>query len=606
MAGIQITGLASGLNWQNIINELIAADKAPETQWESEQSTNQTEVSSLSTLQTDLQSLQSAADALSTGTTFSASSATLSETSLGWSASAAPNTDSGTYSFDVTKLASNSVLSGAADVGAKLSTSSDVSGVTVGTMNVATPVTPGTFTIDGAKVTVTSSESLQDVFSAISTATSGAVTASYDPTGDKVQLLSSSNITLGAANDTSNFLSSMGLYNNDSDSITSESALGSVSTSATLADAGFKSSISDVDSNGNGSFSINGVNFNFNVNTSTVQSILNNINSSSAGVTATFNGANSQFTLTNNSTGDTGIAVNESSGGLLAAMGLTTAGGSTFSEGSNAQYTINNSGPFTSSSNTLDASLDGITGLSVTATSLGTQNVTVAPDTSGISTAVNSLISAYNTVQTYITAQTQITNSNGTVTTNPLSGDQDAVQMQSDLQNILFNSVSSATGSISALDQIGIGFSGTSPLLSIQDQTTLNNAIANNPSGIAQIFNGSDGIVSQLDTYINNATSSTGSIAAETNALNSENDNLETQITNLNTQLTSTQQQLTTEFTNMETAEEQYQEESSTLTAILNGGTASSSSSSSSSSPSTTQSSANANASTSSATSSTA
>jgi flagellar hook-associated protein 2 len=598
MAGIQITGLASGLDWQNIINELITADRAPETQWKAQQTTDQNQISSLATLNTDLTAFQTAADAMSTGNTFSATTATVGDPTSGWTANAGASTNLGQYTFDVTKLATTSVLTGASNVGSAISSTSNVSGVTIGTMNVATPITAGVFTINGAQVTVSQSESLQDVFTAIAAATSNAVTASYDPTTDTIQLSSSSPITLGAENDTSNFLSATALYNNGTGTITSANALGSVAINSTIADSGLKQAITDVDSSGNGTFSINGVAINFNVNSDSIQNILTDINNSSAGVTATFNNSDSQFTLTNNSTGDTGISLSEASGGLLAAMGLTGSG-ATLSQGENAQFTINGSSTFTSASNDLNAGVDGINGLTVTATSTGTQTVTVATDTSGISSAINNLISAYNTVQTYITSQTQTTtNSDGTVSTSTLSGNQDILNMQSDLQNMMFNSVSGLTGGITSLDQIGIGFTGTSPLLSVQDTTQLNNAIQSNPAAISQLFTSlPNGIVAQIDNYVTDATGSSGVIATQTNALNQDSTNLTNQINTLESQLTQEQAQLTTEFTNMETAEAQYQSEESTLTAILNGGTASSSSSSSSSTPTSTEESANANAS---------
>ena len=155
MAGIQITGLASGLNWQNIISELITADKAPETQWEGEQTTDQSTITSLSTLNTDLQAFQSAADSLSTGTTFSATTATVGDPSSGWSATATAGTDLGQYTVNVSQLATTTSLAGATDVGAPISATSNVSGVTIGTMNVSTPITPGVFTVNGAQASVT-------------------------------------------------------------------------------------------------------------------------------------------------------------------------------------------------------------------------------------------------------------------------------------------------------------------------------------------------------------------------------------------------------------------------------------------------------------------
>ena len=605
MAGIQITGLASGLNWQNIITELIAADKAPETQWTTQQTTDQNQVSSLATLNTDLTAFQTAADSMSTGTTFTAATATVGDPSSGWTAQAASGTNLGQYAFDVTQLATTSALAGAANAGGPLSTTSDVSGVTIGTMNIATPISAGVFTVDGAQVTIASSDSLADVFTKINAATAAtgnAVTASYDPTTDKIDLTSSAPITLGAENDTSNFLTATGLYNNGTGTISSADALGSVGLNATIADSGLKQAVTDVDSSGNGSFSINGVSIDFNVNTTTIGTVLNDINNSSAGVTATFNSASSQFTLTNNSTGNTGISVSEASGGLLAAMGLN-ASGATMNQGKNAEYTINGSQTFTSASNNLDASVDGINGLTVNATTLRPQTVTVATDTSGISTAINNLISAYNTVQTYITSQTQVITSNGTTTPSTLTGNMDVTQMQTDLQNMMFNSVSGLTGGITSLNDLGIGFTGTSPLLSVQDSSKLTAAITSNPSGVAALFTTlPGGLVSQIDNYVTNATGPSGVIAVETTNLNSEVASLTTQIDTLNTQLTAEQAQLTTEFTNMETAESKYQSEASTLNSILGTSSSSSSSSSSGSSSTATQQNAFANASSSTAT----
>jgi flagellar hook-associated protein 2 len=602
--GIQITGLASGLNWQNIVTELVAADRAPETQWKAQQTADQNQISSLTTLGSDLTALQTAADSLSTGTAFSARSATVADPTSGWSASASAGTATGQYVVNVTQLASTAILSGSSNVGAALSTLTDGSDLTVGTMNIATPITPGYFTVDGARVSIAQSDSLKDVFASISTATNGAVTGKYDPGTDTIQLTSTvatvpptlppsyNPIVLGAANDTSNFLAATELYNNNNTgAISSANPLGSLSMGATIADSGLKLPVTDVDSSGNGTFSINGTSIKFNVNTDTLQTIVGRINNAGAGVTATFNGGNTQFTLTNNSTGDTGISVSEASGGLLEAMGLNST--STFAAGTNAVFTINNNGPFTSATNNLDASVDGINGLTIDATSTGPQTITVGKDTSGITTQINDLISAYNTVQTYITAQTQITtNSDGSITAATLAGNQDITGMGTDLQNLMFNSISGMTGSITALDSIGIGFTGTSPLLSVLDPTKLATSIADSPDQISALFTGyPNGLGAQLDAYVAHVTSPDGVIGVQTTDLTQQSSSITDQISTLESQLTQEQTQLTTEFTNMETAESQYQSELTTLNSILGTGTTSSSTTSSSQ----TQQNANAN-----------
>jgi flagellar hook-associated protein 2 len=110
----------------------------------------------------------------------------------------------------------------------------------------STAITAGTFTVNGKQVTVATTDSLQDVFDAIASATNNAVTASYNSTTDEITLLkSSSAITLGSAADTSNFLQVAQLYNNAGTSVSSTSALGRVNTTATMSDADLATAISD-------------------------------------------------------------------------------------------------------------------------------------------------------------------------------------------------------------------------------------------------------------------------------------------------------------------------------------------------------------------------
>ena len=49
----------------------------------------------------------------------------------------------------------------------------------------------------------------------------------------------------------------------------------------------------------------------FNASTDTINSVLQTINDSAAGVTATFDASNNQFQLTNTTTGDVGISLQD-------------------------------------------------------------------------------------------------------------------------------------------------------------------------------------------------------------------------------------------------------------------------------------------------------
>ena len=204
----------------------------------------------------------------------------------------------------------------------------------------ANPVTAGTFTVNGKAITISTSDTLQSVFDQISTATGGAVTGSYNASTDEISLASSSPIVLGSATDTSNFLQAAELYNNGTGTITSTSALGGINLNSTLSSANLATAISDGGS-GNGEFLINGVQINYNASTDTINDVLQRINDSSAGVTATYDGVNNSFKLTNKTTGDVGISMQDVTGNFLAATGLSSG---TLQRGTNLEYSINGGG----------------------------------------------------------------------------------------------------------------------------------------------------------------------------------------------------------------------------------------------------------------------
>jgi flagellar hook-associated protein 2 len=588
MAGIQLSGLISGsFDWQSVVSQLIAIDSTPVTNLQTDESTNNTKISALAQLKSDFTALQTASTGLQADGVFNGVTAASGTPNSTWLATAANGTPAGNYTIAVSNLATPASLSGASNIGSPLSTTADVSALTLATLPTATAPTAGSFTVDGQTVTVALTDTLQDVFDKISTATGGKVTASYDPSTDEVTMASNdgSEVLLGASNDTSNFLSAMRLSNNATDTTTSSGKLGSVAMAATLANADLSTPLSGQDASGNGSFTINGVSIAYNTGTSTVASVMSSINNSSAGVTASFDPTDDRMILTNNSTGDVGIGVADTIGNLMASLGLTT--GSTFTHGLNATFTINGGAPATSQSNVLTAASTGVTGLSVTVASADTQTIGVTPNTNGMNTAIQGFITAYNTVQDDISAMTAVsTNASGTVTPATLTGDSEVSIWADDLRNLAFNSISGLTSGITSLDAIGIGFTGTSNDLSVTDQTTLTNALSTNPTGVGNFFQDpTKGFAAAFNTYTNNVlNTSTGDIAVETATLNSENKSDADQITKLQAALTEEQTNLDTEFEAMQTAQSQAASDES----IINGLSGSSSSSSSSSSSTTT------------------
>jgi flagellar hook-associated protein 2 len=590
MAGIQLSGLYSGMNWNAIIQAIVAADSIPITQLQATQTSNQAKITALTGLANDFSSLQTATDGLGDyGTNvFAARTATATPADVNvtaWPASADQTTAVGTYTVAVSSLATASALAGATGISASLSPTADVSGTTLANLDTATAVTAGTFTVNGAQVSVALTDSLQDVFNAIGAATGGAVTAAYSASSDRITLTSTSGaIVLGAANDSSNFLQAFKLGNNGTSSVTSSGTLGSASLSSPVSSAGLATALTGLGSDGSGSFTVNGVAIAYHANTDSLTTVLDAINNSSAGVTASYDPLRDQVVLTNTVTGDLGVAVADTTGNLAAALGLTS--GSTLERGTQASFTVNNGPVRTSSTNALDATALGVPGLSLTVTSTGTQSIAVAPDTTRMTTAINAFISAYNQLQTDITNDTQITSTNGTPKTSILSGNSEVAQWGSDLRDLVFKSISGLAGGISSLDQIGVGFAGTANQLSITNPAALQSALATNPQGVADFFqSGTSGLANQVSTYLNATRSDDTGIQSDLNATDVQ---ISAQITTMQERIALEQQTLTAEFAAMETAIQQSQAEQATLSG--------SSGSSSSTQGSTTNSAAYANA----------
>ena len=554
-SSLAISGLASGFDWQSLVSQLVQVERAPETQLQNQQSTIQQQNNALGSIKTELSVLQNAVNVLKDPSFFGSRTALSSDTTLA-SATAAAGTAVGAYSFTVSQLASAAMLQGATGAGAALSSSSDVSSLTLSSAGFATAVTAGTFTVNGKQVQVDPSDTLQGLFDKISAATGGAVTASYSATGanaDKITLSSGSPIVLGSATDTSNFLQVAKLSNNGSGTVTSAASLGAVKTTGALSQANFATPISDGGS-GAGAFIINGVTISFNASADSVANVISRINDSAAGVVANYDPTNNRFTLTNKNTGDVGIFVQDVTGNFMTAAGLT---GGALVRGNNLLYTVNSGPQLSSQSNTLAADSSGITGLSVTALAKGTFNVTVGSDTSKIKTAITNLVTEYNKVQSVINTQTaSTTDSTGKVTAGLLAGDQDTETLTSTLRGLLTGAVSTISGQPLNLDSLGYISNGNDDSLSSADLSGLDSALATNLSGLKDLFtNSSSGLAVKLSSFLDATVGDGGSLVTHQANLTKQSTDIDTQIGNIEKQVLVYQQNLTDEFVAMETAE---------------------------------------------------
>jgi flagellar hook-associated protein 2 len=216
-----------------------------------------------------------------------------------------------------------------------------------------------------------------------------------------------------------------------------------------------------------------------------------------------------------------------------------------------AYFTIDGTG-ITSSINTVTSALSGVT-LSLSAASIDStgnspQTLTIAQNTSAQSSAINNFVTLYNTLVTTmgtLTAFSSTSTSQGV-----LLGDSTLNMIQNQLATIVANGVKNGNTTTS-LASIGVTL-GADGTLSI-DSTALNNALQNNQSTIATLFNSTNGVAEQLNTNITNYLSTTGAIATRTNAINSDLTNLTTQQTNLTDYQTQLTSMYTAQFTALNT-----------------------------------------------------
>jgi flagellar hook-associated protein 2 len=568
MSGIQVSGLIanSAFDWKSVVDQLIAADSQPITKLNTDKTANSDKSTALAAVQTSLQDLQDSLQSIRTGDIFSSRNVSTDTASSTWKSSSVTGAAIGSYKIAVSQLATAAQLRGVSNIGSSLASSSDVSNLTIANLRTSTAVTAGTFTVDGHQITVALTDSLQDVFDNIAAAT-GDVTASYDSDADGITLTrASGELVVGAGNDTSNFLSVFKVANNGTSTASSSAGLGTTKLTAPLASSGL-AAITAVNGSGVGSFAINGVTISYNVNSDNLGAVLNRINSSTAGVVAAYDSANDRVLITNKTTGDTGIAVSEATGGLLGAIGITTAGGGTLVHGKNALFKVNNGQTLTSASNTLDASVHGITGLSVTVNSETTQTLQVESDTATMQSAIQSFIDKFNATQDLIETDTKITVSSTGAKTSILSDNREVQDWGRKLQSLAFEAVGGLNGTVTRLDNLGIDFNSTSGHLTIKDSGKLATALGDHPDDVQSFFlKSSTGFVPKLFGYLTNVISADG---AQQSRLTKANSDIDNQIKTLQSRLDSEREQLTNSFIAMLDAQSSAKNQQSYLTSAF-------------------------------------
>ena len=547
-----ISGLASGFDWRALVDQLTQVERSPQTRLRTEQSSIELRKNAFASIATQLTVLRNRVTALKDTSLYSARSTTVSDSTLA-SSTAAASTPQGSYAFAVTQLATTAARVGTSNVAASLSGSDDVSGLTLADASFASAVTAGSITVNGRQVTIATSDTLQQVFDKVSTATGGQVTGAYSATTDKITLSSAAEIVLGSATDTSNFLTVARLSNNGLDTISSTSALGTLKLNSKLSTAPLSVGINDGGA-GLGAFKINGVQIDYNATTDSISDVIKRITDSGAGVTASYDSINDRFRIANKTTGDLGIALEEVTGNFLAATGLSA---STIERGKDLLYTVNGGGQLASHSNTATGDSSGIEGLSVTVLKENSSfTIGVNADTTKVKTAIQDFIADYNKVQSLIDTDTaSTTDAKGKVTAGTLASESDASSISSRLRSILNAQVSGLTTALKQVEGIGIASNGNDNSISIGDSETLDAALANNLGAIQNLFaDSAKGVAVKLDEYLEKTIGDDGTLIGRQDRLGKQSVEIDTQITDQEKVVQSNRQRLISSFLAMESA----------------------------------------------------
>lgn len=208
----------------------------------------------------------------------------------------------------------------------------------------------------------------------------------------------------------------------------------------------------------------------------------------------------------------------------------------------NADFTVNGI-QIVKSSNTVTDAIPGVT------LTLNKENtaaaLTVAHDTSAVSTAVSGMVDAYNALASQVKSRSAY---GGTAATaGALAGDGTLRLMQDQMRGI-FNTAASG-GTLTRLAEVGVVFQkdGTLKL----DSGKLDSAMTSNFNDVANLFSSATGFATRLNTWSTAALAPGGLIDTRTKSLDTSIKSYNDQISKLEARMTLLQKQYTTTYTNL-------------------------------------------------------
>ena len=215
-----------------------------------------------------------------------------------------------------------------------------------------------------------------------------------------------------------------------------------------------------------------------------------------------------------------------------------------------------------SSSNNIVNAIDGIT---ITALKKDVGNVhtlSVASDTNTIKSNIESFVSNYNSLRTFINDVTEFDSATGEATV--LLGDATTRNISNQIRNQLSDTVTDISGQFTTLVDLGITTNEDGTLAI--DSTTLDSALTNNMDDVAELFSSTNGVANKLDSVVNEYVKVNGLLDIKTDGLNETIEDINEDLEALELSLDALETRLLAQFSAMDAIVAQLNTTSSFLT----------------------------------------
>jgi flagellar hook-associated protein 2 len=257
------------------------------------------------------------------------------------------------------------------------------------------------------------------------------------------------------------------------------------------------------------------------------------------------------------------IKVTETDGGTgLSGVAYSAASPANYRQQTAAQdagFTISGVA-YTSASNTVTDAISGVT-LDLIAPTTSDTTLSVSTDASTVETNINAFVAAYNTLQGSFSS---LGNYDATTNTaGPMTGDALLSGVQNQVRNALYSIVNTGSATYNSLASIGIT-TNSDGTLSV-NQATLSAALTSNFTAVSQLFSGTNGVASTLNSQIDASLTAGGSIDSRSKTLIQQEDALTQQNSQLTKQMSDLTASLTEQYASLNTLLSSLQSTSSYL-----------------------------------------